>query len=640
MALYNDTFVVGALLDDTGSRAVLAPRVSMRDRGRARSSASARRSEDPNFRVDRPRRPLRAGAIVEDLGGLFEARGPDRRHAQQHARRQRLRQPHRGQRRRADGRAVAGPRDARLGRQHDRRVRRALRDHDHARQRRRGSRSSTAAAAPGVDVLIVYGTNQARQHRPQRRRQRRVPRRHRPGVASDRRRRLITLPRRRARRGLHARRRRPRPVQRHRGRHDHRPGRRRRRDRRRHRAADPRHAATARSSSPTACPVADTENMTNGNTATLFVLGDGQNDRFEVNHNRAKLFLHGGDGNDRFLLKTFLVLQGEPGQPGRDHQPGEPLRRHGRQPLRLPAERAGLHQRRPGHRHDRRRSARRSATSSSSPTTTSPARAASSPSSGIEAVEVDGGGGPDKIYVLATGDKFETTVVGGSGDDTIHIGGDAPDARLRPAVVHLHAAGVRGPAAARARLHDDDAIAQRDHVHREHPGVARARRHAAAGPRRRAEPGGRHVDRQRLRQPPQGAVRDLRRDDHLQRGGRPGQHHGPQPLRLLLLPVRPRQGRDHRRLDGGHLRLRPLGAALAEDPAAADHRRPAAVRLQGAAQPRRVEDPRPPRRSAAATSSRAPATRSSSTTRRAARTSALCTRPRSRARRRSASASR
>ena len=48
-------------------------------------------------------------------------------------------------------------------------------------------------------------------------------------------------------------------------------------------------------------------NMTNGNTATLFVLGNDQNDRFEVNHNRGKLYLHGGNGDDRFLLKTFLV---------------------------------------------------------------------------------------------------------------------------------------------------------------------------------------------------------------------------------------------------------------------------------------------------------------------------------------------
>ena len=45
---------------------------------------------------------------------------------------------------------------------------------------------------------------------------------------------------------------------------------------------------------------------------------------------------------------------------------------------------------------------------------------------GVEVVELDGAGGPDEIYVLSTGDSFETSIIGGSGDDTIHIGGDHP----------------------------------------------------------------------------------------------------------------------------------------------------------------------------------------------------------------------
>ena len=103
----------------------------------------------------------------------------------------------------------------------------------------------------GVDLLDRLRHQPGRQHRARRDRQRLVPRRHRPGV----RRRVDArhVPRRRARRGLHARRRRPGPVRRHRGRDGDRHGRRRRRDGRRHRAADPGHAATARSSSPTAC---------------------------------------------------------------------------------------------------------------------------------------------------------------------------------------------------------------------------------------------------------------------------------------------------------------------------------------------------------------------------------------------------
>ncbi|HSO01728.1 MAG TPA: hypothetical protein VLS46_04325, partial [Gaiellaceae bacterium] len=44
----------------------------------------------------------------------------------------------------------------------------------------------------------------------------------------------------------------------------------------------------------------------------------------------------------------------------------------------------------------------------------------------VEAVEVDGAGGADQIYVLSTGTTFETIITGGSGDDVIHIGGDHP----------------------------------------------------------------------------------------------------------------------------------------------------------------------------------------------------------------------
>ena len=146
--------------------------------------------------------------------------------------------------------------------------------------------------------------------------------------------------------------------------------------------------------------------MTNGNSATLFVLGDGQNDRFEVNHNRAKLYLHGGAGNDRFLLKTFLVLQENPDDAGRGHQPRHPVRRHRHQPLRLPPERAGLHQRRPRHRHDRRRRHADRRHVRRHRHVRSPAPAGSSPSSNIEAVEVDGAGGDDTICVLATGRRL------------------------------------------------------------------------------------------------------------------------------------------------------------------------------------------------------------------------------------------
>src|SRR5262249_29546674 len=66
---------------------------------------------------------------------------------------------------------------------------------------------------------------------------------------------------------------------------------------------------------PEGVPVADTKHMTNGNTAPMFVLGGTQNDNFEVDHNRGKLYLAGDAGDDTFLLKTFLVLKENPNQP-------------------------------------------------------------------------------------------------------------------------------------------------------------------------------------------------------------------------------------------------------------------------------------------------------------------------------------
>ena len=105
---------------------------------------------------------------------------------------------------------------------------------------------------------------------------------------------------------------------------------------------------------PDGVPVADTENMTNGNSAPLFVLGDGKNDRFEVNHNRAKLSSTAAPATTASCSRRSSSCARTRTTRG-DHEPGEPVRRHRHEPLRLPAERAGVHQRRPGHRHDRRR---------------------------------------------------------------------------------------------------------------------------------------------------------------------------------------------------------------------------------------------------------------------------------------------
>ena len=176
---------------------------------------------------------------------------------------------------------------------------------------------------------------------------------------------------------------------------------------------------------PDGVPVADTENMTNGNSATLFVLGEGQNDRFEVNHNRGKLYLHGGAGNDRFLLKTFLVLRENPDNPDEVTNLSTLFGGTG------------------SNRYDYLQNAPVFINGGPGVDTiivvgtpigdvfvvtdnyiAGAGRIATF--TNVEAVEVDGAGGPDEIYVLATGNAFETTITGGSGDDTIHVDGSPP----------------------------------------------------------------------------------------------------------------------------------------------------------------------------------------------------------------------
>ncbi|MHC4396737.1 MAG: hypothetical protein ACYS1A_13895 [Planctomycetota bacterium] len=176
---------------------------------------------------------------------------------------------------------------------------------------------------------------------------------------------------------------------------------------------------------PDGVPVVDTENMTNGNSVPMFVLGEGQNDRFEVNHNVARLYLHGGAGNDRFLLKTFLVLRDNPN----DHEEitnlmsvfgGAGMNRYDYL-QNAPVEINGG----PGI---------DTVVVIGTPlgdifvvTDTYIAGAGRITTfRNIEVVEVDAGGGDDQIYVLSTSEEFETTVVGGSGDDIIHLGGEHP----------------------------------------------------------------------------------------------------------------------------------------------------------------------------------------------------------------------
>ena len=336
---------------------------------------------------------------------------------------------------------------------------------------------------------------------------------------------------------------------------------------------------------PDGVPVADTQNMTNGNSHPLFVLGDGQNDRMEVNHNRAKLYLHGGDGNDRFLLKTFLVLKENPDAPDEITNIANLFGGSG-------ANRYSYLENGPvfingGSGTDTIVIVGTPIGDTFVVTDKYVAGAGRIVSfTAVEVVEVDGAGGADQIYVLATGDEFETVVTGGSGDDTIHVGGDAPTLVFDPPPF------TYTPPAFTITLPPELVFA--DHffdfsaftltttpVRLDRAG----RHHRPAGrrdqaPRPLARPGAHGAGAELPAPPGRG---DRRRHVQL-----------PPALRLpVRVPVRARPSRSGRQPPAA-LPDRHARAAVQAGAAAADHGRPAAVRVRRAAQPRRPEDPEPP----------------------------------------------
>ncbi|MDF2733121.1 MAG: hypothetical protein K0S92_1758, partial [Desertimonas sp.] len=176
---------------------------------------------------------------------------------------------------------------------------------------------------------------------------------------------------------------------------------------------------------PDGVPVADTEAMPNGNSGPMFAIGGGQNDTFEVNHNRAKLFLAGSAGDDMFLLKTFIALRENPldaaditnlamlfggtGMNRYEYVQNAPVQING------------------GPGTDTIVVIGTPIGDSFVVTDTYIAGAGRVVGfTGIERIEVNGAGGPDRIWILSTSSLIETTVDGGTGDDEIHIGGTPP----------------------------------------------------------------------------------------------------------------------------------------------------------------------------------------------------------------------
>ena len=174
---------------------------------------------------------------------------------------------------------------------------------------------------------------------------------------------------------------------------------------------------------PLGVPVADTENMTNGVSATMVVYGEGDDDRFEVNHNAAKLFLHGGENDDTFVINTFITLRemtpegeaianlntlfGGTGNNRYDYVQNAPVFING-----------GL--------------GTDTIIINGTPiadtfviTRNSVAGAGRvTYFTGVEKLEVNGAAGDDEFFVLSTDPGLELMISGGSGDDTVHLGGE------------------------------------------------------------------------------------------------------------------------------------------------------------------------------------------------------------------------
>ncbi len=182
---------------------------------------------------------------------------------------------------------------------------------------------------------------------------------------------------------------------------------------------------------PNGVPVANTSAMTNGNSNPLFVLGGTGNDNFEVDHNRATLYLHGGAGNNLFLLNTFLVLREDPtnskkitnletvfGGTGTNryeylqNAPVDIIGGPGTNTLVVigtPLDDTFII------------------------TNTYVAGAGRIVTfSNIQSIVVDGAGGNDNIWVLSTAKNTFVTVAGGTGDNTIHVGGTPPPLVFTP----------------------------------------------------------------------------------------------------------------------------------------------------------------------------------------------------------------
>ena len=174
---------------------------------------------------------------------------------------------------------------------------------------------------------------------------------------------------------------------------------------------------------PNGVPVVNTKAMTNGNSNDLFIMGGSGDDTFQVDHNSAMLYLHGGSGTSLFLLNTFLVLRNNASNPSQITNLNTIFGGSG------------------NNRYEYLQNAPVDIVGGSGYNTIVVVGTPIADTfiignnfiagagrivnfSNIQSIEVDGAGGNDTIDILATNPNLTTTVNGGTGDNTINIGGD------------------------------------------------------------------------------------------------------------------------------------------------------------------------------------------------------------------------
>ena len=187
---------------------------------------------------------------------------------------------------------------------------------------------------------------------------------------------------------------------------------------------------------PEGIPIADTSNMTNGNSNSLFVFGWDQNDAMDVNFNRAQIFLHGGAGDDRFVLKTFLVLKENTKDAEEVTNLANAFGGTGSNRYSYLEKGPAFINGGPG---VDTLIVIGTAIADTFVVTENLVVGAGQIVNfvDIESVEINGAGGDDQIYVLSTSENFSLNIVGGSGDDTIHLGGNHPPMVFDPPAVEF-----------------------------------------------------------------------------------------------------------------------------------------------------------------------------------------------------------